>query len=185
MFEEYLRDTSYFLAESRRAAGAGAEDDARRSYRVAIMLGAAAIETFVNYIASTFETAGQDTLEPYELALLIDRRFGQRNGEFRVQDQPVYSRLEDKLRFLIRRFPVELDLSTSREWAQFLEFKRLRDDLVHARRDEDDTTLADYDAACTQGVRATFVLMNLLSEGVFGKPLRAKLHDLIDSDDSS
>lgn len=180
MFEEYLRDTAHFLSEARRASAAGGEEDARRYYRVAVMVGEAAMETFINYIAGTFEAAGSETLKPYELALLVDRRFGQRNGEFRIQDQPAYSRLEDKLRFLIERFPVKLDLSSAPEWPEFLEFKRLRDNLVHSRKDEDDTPLADYDRACSLGIRATFVLMNRLSEGIFDKPLRAKLHDLVD-----
>lgn len=185
MFEEYLRDTAHFLSEARQASESGAEEESRRSYRVSIMLGCAAMETFVNFIASTFETAGSDTLQPYELGLLADRRFGQRNGVFQLQDQPAYSRLEDKLRFLINHFPVKLDLSRSREWAEFLEFKRLRDKLVHARRDEDETPLATYDTACSEGVHATFALMNLLSEGIFDRPLRAKLHDLMDFPDGT
>ena len=180
MFEEYLRDTAHFLEEGRQATRDGDEEAAKRSYRVTVMMGCAAMETFANYIASTLDSPASGTLEPYELALLRDKRFGQQDGRFAIQDQAAYSRLEDKLRFLINRFSIALDLGTSSEWCQFLEFKRLRDSLVHARTDEDETSLAEYDAACVRGVRASFILMNHLSEGIFGKPLRAKLHDLVD-----
>ena len=180
MFEEYLRDTTHYLEEGRRATRDGDEEAAKRSYRVTVMVGGAAMETFVNYIASTFDSPAPRTLEPYELALLLDKRFGQQDGRFGIQDQSAYSRLEDKLRFLFNRFSIAIDLGTSSEWCQFLEFKRLRDSLVHARTDEDETSVEDYDAACVRGVRASFVLMNRLSEGIFGKPMRAKLHDLVD-----
>ena len=180
MFEEYLRDTAHFLEEGRRATRDGDEEAAKRSYRVTVMIGGAAMETFVNYIASTFNSPASRRLEPYELALLLDKRFGQQDGRFSIQDRPSYSRLEDKLRFLVDRFSVDLDLGTSSEWSQFLEFKRLRDSLVHARADEDDRSVDQYDAACIRGVCATFALMNRLSEGIFKRPLRAKLHDLVD-----
>ena len=60
---------------------------------------------------------------------------------------------------------------------------QLRDKLVHDRRDEDETPLATYDTACSEGFHATFALMNLLSEGIFDRPLRPKLHDLMDFHD--
>ena len=179
MFEEYLHDASYFISEARRFSREGDEEAARRSYRVAAMVGGAAMETFVNYLASTFEAA-PDTLEPYELALLVERRFGQQDGVFGIQDRIAYSRLEDKIRFLIHRFAVDIDLSTSSAWPHFLRFKRLRDSLVHSKEDADERPVAEYDKACTDGIRGSFLLMNKLSQGVFKRPLRAKLHDLAD-----
>ena len=143
------------------------------------MVGGAAMETFINYLASTFEAA-PGTLEPYEMALLLERRYGQQNGVFEIQKQIAYSRLEDKIRFLIHRFAVEIDLATSSDWPQFLRFKRLRDSLVHSRDDEDERSVEEYDEACTNGIRSSFLLMNQLSQGVFKRPLRAKLHDLAD-----
>ena len=143
------------------------------------MVGVAAMETFINYIAGTFAEAGDKALASYELALLLDKRFGQSDGKFRMSDQVAYSRLEDKLRFLIERFSV--DLLQKGEWTQFLEFKRLRDGLVHSRSDEDEKTLADYDAECARGVAATFLVMNALCQGIFKRPLRRALHDLVET----
>jgi len=180
MFEEYLRDTAYFIGEGRKATHAGDVEAARRAYRVAVMLGGAAIETFVNYLASTFDAAGSKALGPYELALLLDKRFGQQDGIFKVHDQTSYSRLEDKLRFLITRFAVDLDLRSDPAWPQFMEFKRLRDSLVHSRDEEDERPVAEYDSACIRGIRANFTIMNRLSQGIFARPLRAQLHDLVD-----
>ncbi|HEU0074199.1 MAG TPA: hypothetical protein VFS30_09320 [Dehalococcoidia bacterium] len=182
MFEEYLQDAAYFVNQARRETEEGHEEEARRFYRVAVMLGAAAMETFVNFLGGTFETAGAAALQPYELALLTDKRFGQEDGTFRIGKQAAYSRLEDKLRFLIRRFNVKVDPASSREWGEFLKFKRHRDDLIHSRMTEDNTPLTEYERACSTGIRATFALMDSLSMGVFSKHLRAKLQDLADLD---
>ncbi len=182
MFEDYLTDATCFLNDAREAAKSGERGVARRNYRAAIIVGAAAMETFVNYIANTLELAGEAGLKQYELALLLDRRFGQSEGHFGIQDQVVYSRLEDKLRFLIERFAIDLDFGVSPAWAHFMQFKGLRDSLVHSKKDEDDTGLEDYDLSYSRGIRASVELMEVLSKGIFKKPLRANLIDLIPAD---
>jgi hypothetical protein len=184
VFEEYLADATFFLSEARRAKHPDDEDVARRNYRAALIVGVAAMETFINYIAVTFETAGEQGLQPYELALLLDKRFGQDDGRFGIQSQPHFSRLEDKLRFLIQRFPIELALGTSVEWGQFMRFKGLRDSIVHPKKDEDDTLLNEYDSVCSRGISASIELMRLLSKGIFGKPLRAKVVDLTPTEET-
>ena len=80
MFEEYLADARQFVDEGRRATNDGDADAARRSYRAAAIVGNASAETFINFLASTFEAAPQ-SLEPYELALLVEKRFGQVDGD--------------------------------------------------------------------------------------------------------
>lgn len=184
MFEDYLADATFFLSEARRTNQANDEEGARRNYRAAVIVGVAAMETFINYIAITFEAAGEKGLERYELALLLDKRFGQDDGRFRIQERPQYSRLEDKLRFLIHRFAIGLNFGTSTEWEQFMRFKGLRDSLVHSKKDEDDTLLKDYESVCSRGIWASIQLMQLLSKGIFGKPLRAKLLDLVPTEDA-
>lgn len=180
MFEDYLRDATYFVWDARDRARVRDEDGARRSYRVAIIVGAASIETFVNYVASTLAEGGDAVLEQHEMALLLDRRFGQDGGVFRMSEQTVYNRLEDKLRFLIEHFKVDIDLTSDVEWSQTMELKKRRDGLIHARMEQDETKVDTYDKACVRGIQATFLLMNALSMGIFKRPLRPKLRDLVD-----
>lgn len=178
MFEEYLKDTKYFVELARSSISSGDHESARRSYRVAAMIGMASLETFVNFIGSTFEQASSEGLAEYELALLLDRRFALQGGSFEVTDQIAYSRLEDKLKFLITKFSIRLDLANNKEWGDFVELKKLRDSLVHSRNDQDDTPIRQYERVCPRGLVACVGLMNRLSRGIFKKPLRKKLLDL-------
>jgi hypothetical protein len=179
VFEEYLSDSSHFILEA-RLVGATDVDASRRLYRVSAMVGLAAMETFANFIGSVLSEAGARGLEGYELGLLLDKRFGQNNGKFQMFDQVAYSRLEDKLRFLVEKFGVAIDFVRTPEWSQFLDFKHLRDDLVHSRAEADERTLEEYDAACVRGLRATLALMDAISLGVFKRSLRRGLHDVVD-----
>ena len=178
MFEEYLHDTVYFIHAARESEGSGDLRGARRFYRAAAMVAVAALETYVNYVASTLEKATSGGLNHYELALLLDKRFGQEDGHFRIQRQSSYSRLEDKLRFLIMRFSVGLNLGTSESWSHFMTLKQMRDGLVHSRDEEDNKPLEEYESECSRGLSACVEIMNHLSQGIFSRPLRAKLLDL-------
>lgn len=178
MFEEYLADTADLISRARLAAKDGDSACAKRFYRSAAMVGVASLETFVNYIASTFEKAGPNGLAIYELAFLLDKRFNQDDGKFAMRDQPQYARLEDKLRFLVLRFSVDVDLGKSAEWSNFMRLKQLRDSLVHSRQEEDERPVDEYDTTCADGLKGCVGLMDHLSRGIFKKPLRAKLTDL-------
>lgn len=174
MFEEYLSDSNYF-ATTARETDKGA-NVARCYYRASIMCAWSAMEAFVNYVALMFQEG--EALQPYELALLNDRRFGLQRGEFAILEKTEYHPLADKLRLLMTRFVPDFDFEHSPSWSWMLQFKEVRDQLVHPRQEEDETELEDYDREISRGLSAIIDVMNVLCEGIFKRPLRKKLIDL-------
>lgn len=60
-----------------------------------------------------------------------------------------------------------------------MSFKDFRDSLVHSRKSEDETLLSEYDFQIKAGFKSVVELMNLISQGMYQKPLRKNLLDLI------
>ena len=60
-----------------------------------------------------------------------------------------------------------------------MDFKKFRDSLVHPRQVDDETSLHEYQTTIRAGLRAIIELMNVISQGMFRKPLRRRLLDLI------
>lgn len=173
MFEEYLEDAHFFTKMAHDLEGA----KSKRYYRAAAFCTLAAMESFVNYIGDTF--AQSNVLEPYEIAWLTDKRFGYKSGEFKVLGTE-YHAVEDKMKFLLRKFVPEFDFATDSSWSRFGEFKGFRDAIVHPRNEEDMTSLNDYYKELSTGLVAIISLMNSICIGVFNKPLRKRLLDLYD-----
>jgi len=174
MFEEYLSDANYFATTARETNREA--NVARRYYRASIMCGWSAMEAFANYVALTFQE-GQ-VLEPYELAFLNDRRFGLRRGQFTILEKTEHHPLAEKIRLLMSRFVPDFDFDRNASWCQMLQFKEVRDQLVHSRQEEDETELEEYDKEISRGLSAIIDVMNVLCEGIFKRPLRKKLTDL-------
>lgn len=174
MFEEYLEDADSFIAFANEA---GDEREARRSYRAAVMYIMGALEAFVNFIADTF--AHGNVLPAYEIAFLQDKRFGIHKGQFRIWPQSEYHRLEEKLQLLIRRFVRDFDFHHDPIWCRVLDLKKLRDSISHPRQDEDEMPVAEYKRRTEAGLAAIIEIMNQLSKGIFDRPLRKRLTDLI------
>ena len=173
MFEEYLEDADYFM---KKAAAQGDSQLARRYYRASIFCAMSAIEAFVNYVGDAFAAGG--SLEPYEIAFLMDKQSTLIHGKFEMLDTVEYHRLEDKLRFLICKFSSGFDFHTTTWWGHLLEFKKFRDSLVHPRQDEDETELDSYKSLSARGLSSVIEAINHLCIGIFRKPLRKKLLEL-------
>jgi hypothetical protein len=172
MFEDYLEDSYHFVTMANQIK----EDrEAKRYYRAAIFYALGAIEAFLNFIADTLSRS--NALEPYELAFLMDRRFGLTEGRFEMLEQFQYSKLEDKLRFLLQKFAEDFNFQSNAAWSQFLEFKRLRDSITHPRQEEDEVDLPDYRRMLRTGLSSTIDLMNNISQAIFRRPLRRGLLD--------
>ena len=135
-----------------------------------------AIEAFVNYVGDAF--AQSTSLEPCEIAFLIDRQFIPVRGKFEINEKMEYHRLEDKLRFLIYKFVPNFDFEKMPCWSRLIEFKKFRDSLTHPRQDEDETELDEYKTATARGISSIIQIINHLCEGIFNRPLRKKLLDL-------
>jgi hypothetical protein len=175
MFEEYLEDSYEFLLLADGSAERSGDREARRYYRASVFYASGAIEAFVNYLADSFAKAGSIT--PHEISFLNDRAlvFSVDKG---VTEKTEFHRLDQKLRLLIRKFVPSYNFQSG-TWAKFIEFKRLRDSLVHPRQQDDERPTAEYHKRVTDGIKAIIELMNTVSIGMFQKPLRRHLLDLI------
>jgi hypothetical protein len=175
MFEEYLQDSYEFLSKAGQLSKNASDREAKRYFRASVFYALGAIEAFVNYHADAFTKAG--SLTPHEtsflndkaLVFLFDKGLTERNE---------FHRLDEKLRLLIYKFVPDFDFQ-SKTWVKFMEFKDFRDSLVHPRQIEDETATTDYRDKVGSGLKAIIELMDFISKGMFQKPLRRQLLDLI------
>lgn len=175
MFEEYLQDSYEFFALGKKLAEKGNNREARRYYRSSVFYALGGIEAFVNYHADSFAKAG--SLTDHEVSFLNDKAivFSVRKG---TTERTEYHKLDDKLRLLVGKFATEFDFQ-SRAWVKFMEFKNFRDSLVHPRQADDEMAATEYRKRISDGLRAIIELMDTASRGMFQKPLRKQLLDLI------
>jgi len=96
-----------------------------------------------------------------------------------VVTQIRYYGIDDKLKFLIHKFAPKYVIGKSKAWTCFIEFKALRDSLVHPRQIEDEIDIDAYREKLRKGMFGTITLMNDISKGVFKRPFRKKILDLI------
>ena len=176
MFEEYLLDSHVFFLKALEAKNKKDADQSRRYFRVSIVCAFNAMEAFVNYTAGSFHEAGN--LDRVEVCFLMDQElyFSPTQG---IKTRTKYNPLEEKIKALIRRFVSHYDFGHSIPWNNLLKFKDLRDSLVHSRNFEDDTNLDQYETQIKSGFTAIVEVMNLISEGIYKKPLRRSILDLI------
>jgi hypothetical protein len=176
MFEDYLRDAHRFFGEAEAAANDRSDKNARTYYRASVFCSFAAIEAFVNYVGDSF--AKGDSLPKHETAFLNDKAIYFSTDKFLVLEKTEFHKLDDKLRVIIRRFVAGFDFK-SVAWANLMDFKKFRNSLVHPREIEDETLLTDYRAKIRKGLSGVIEVMSTISKGVYKKPLRKQLLDLI------
>jgi hypothetical protein len=176
MFEDYLQDAHEFIHIAEGAAAKGNDREAKRYYRAAIFYLAGALESFVNYIADSFAKA--QSLTPYEIAFLNDHVLVFSSDKGILIERIEYHKIDDKLRRLIRKFSPRFDLK-DKSWVWLMQFKDLRDSLIHPRQIDDEIALAEYKKSIHCGMTGIIEVMNVLSKGVFKKPLRKRILDLI------
>jgi hypothetical protein len=173
MFEDYLEDAYFFVTQASKQPSVREQ---QRFYRAAVFYAYSSLEAFVNYIAEAFAVG--NTLEQFESAFLLDRRFGLQGGEFKVLTSLEFHRLEDKLRFLLHKFSPEYDLAKEPSWNRVLALKELRDSIVHPRTEEDEICTSDYQNRLSSGLNSAIEIIDKLCQGIFSRPLRKKLLDL-------
>lgn len=176
MFEDYLKDSNEFFLTASEAKSNNDITKARRFYRVSIMCAFSAIESFVNYTAKSFEEA--NNLDKLELCFLTDKElyFSSTQG---IKTRIKFNPLDEKLKVLIKRFHPTYDFGKSVEWSNLVSFKDFRDSLIHSRKNEDMTSLSEYDMQVKSGFKSVIKLMDLISQGMYQKPLRKNLLDLL------
>lgn len=175
MFEDYLQDSYEFLSLADKLADGGSNREARRYYRASAFYASGAIEAFVNHVAECFAQAGN--ISPHEIAFLNDKAlfFSSAKG---LCERAEYHRLDEKIRLVMKKFVLSFDYQ-GLTWVKFMEFKDFRDSLVHPRRLEDETGVAEYRKKLQSGLRSIIEIMDAIARGMFGTPLRKQLLDLI------
>lgn len=174
MFEEYLQDAYEFLLIAQKSRD---NREARRYYRAATFYAAGAIESFLNYVAQSFAHAA--TLSPHEIAFLNDKNLIYSPSKLQVLEKTEYHKIEDKLKVLIKIFLPSLNLEKTPWWSELQQFKDFRDSLVHPKKSEDETDIQTYNKKVSTGLRATIQGMNEISKGIFKRPIRKQLLDLM------
>lgn len=175
MFQDYIQDSFSFyeLAEKNSAVS---DRLARMYYRASVFCAASSLEAFVNFIGDTFSKG--NTIDKNEIAFLNDMALEISPTKAILETKTKYYSVDSKIKFILKRFAVPLDTSTSSQWRHFVEFKTLRDSLVHPRNMTDELELNDYKNKIKRGLNANIDIMNEISKKVFSKPLRKKLTDL-------
>jgi hypothetical protein len=175
VFEEYLEDAFSFAEEAKKLEN---ESEVKRFDRASIFCTISAIEAFVCFIGETLAKAESKEKE-YEVAFLTDRKFGVNGAKFEILDQAEFVRLEEKLRFLLKKYAPQYDISKEAGWSRFLEFKRFRDSLVHPHEmDENDILTEEYAKQIKLGMASTIEIINNICKGVFKRSLRQKILDM-------
>lgn len=173
MFEDYLFDSNYFYQEALKS-----EEEVlkKRFFRVSIFCLTSAIEAFVNYIGSSIEIA--ESIDKNEIAFLNDKTIEIKPSSGNTSERTKYYSIEDKIKFIINRFNVEIDIGSDSNWSHFLRIKKLRDDLIHSREVNDETDIDEYKSTIKNGINSGIYLINEVSNKIFGKQLRRSLLDL-------
>lgn len=173
MFEEYLQDSHHFGSEALSTIN---DREAKRSYRAAIFYAASSMESFINFISEILSESGE--LAAYEVALLFDKRFALENGKFELIDRFELHGVEEKIRFLIYKVDPSFDFATFSAWSQYLEFKDLRNKIVHPIHGDDEISVDEYKNTLKRGFHSIIEIINFLCQKIIGKPLRRNIAEL-------
>lgn len=108
----------------------------------AVIMSWTAIEAFVNSRAKELIALPKGMLDLHERAFLLERRIrfitsGEQIGRFALESVDRHS-MEDKIVFLLAKFGIKNDhgIKESELWRDFQDFKKIRDALIHPRREK-------------------------------------------------
>lgn len=174
MFEDYLKDSKYFYKEAE--SNQGDEDLAKRYYRASVFCAASALEAFINFVGNTIETAG--TLELNEVAYINDQVLEVIPSKGTTERKTKFNSIEGKLKFLINRLKVDIEISTDSNWSNFRKFKRLRDRLIHPKEENDEVSIQEYSSELKNGLNSNIYLIDKITKKLFSKGLRKSITDL-------
>lgn len=172
MFQTYLRDSHYFFSK-------GLEDSNEKTayMRAAIFHLASAVEAFVSKVAYALEEA--NTVSKDELDFLKDRKFRVDADTAVVNEESNFNAIDKKLRYLVNKYVNSPEsVFRSNEWAEYLDFKRFRNELVHPKNVSEDFEFNKYNDAIEKGLRSTISLLNQISLSVYGEKFRKSITDL-------
>lgn len=176
MFEDYLQDAYSFYELAEEKTNLGEEREAKMFYRASVFCSASALEAFVNFVGETFKQG--NNLDKNEIAFLNDKVLEISSTKGTVEEKTKFNSIDGKVKFILKKFSVPVDVSSSAQWRHFIEFKGLRDSLVHSKSIDDERTITDYQTGIKNGLNANIDIMNSISNKIFSKPLRKSLTEL-------
>src|SRR5688572_26520626 len=124
MFEDYLQDAYCFFELAENSTIECNEREAKMYYRASVFCTASALEAFINFIGDTFKQG--NNLDKLEIAFLNDKILELSPSKAIIEEKLKFNSIDGKVKFLIKRFSVPIDISTSVHWQNFLKFKQLR-----------------------------------------------------------
>lgn len=139
--------------------------------RASLLSGSSFLECQVYQICDHF--AGNPAFEIQERALMAERAIELRSGKFRLSTRTQYSRLEDKIEFLMTRFMAD-PAYESRPWKAPLANALLRRNSIAHPKGELVLTVSDV----TRDLEAILEAASDLFHVIFKKPLPYKSHGL-------
>ena len=176
MFEDYIQDAYNFFELAEEKAKNGLEREAKMFYRASVFCATISLEAFINFIGDTFKQA--NTLDKNEIAFLNDKVLEISTSKATIEEKIKFHSIDGKVKFILKKFNVPIDTATASQWRHFLEFKKLRDDLVHPKAISDEMAVQGYKDNIKKGLNANIDIMNAISNKLFTKPLRKSLTDL-------
>lgn len=176
MFEDYIQDSYTFFTLAVEKQNKLQEREAKMFYRASVFCAASALEAFVNFIGDTFKKG--DTLDRIEIAYLNDKVLEISAPKAKIEEKIKFNPVDAKIKFIIKKFSVPIDLANSPDWSNFNDFKELRNGLIHSKSQSDDRTMSDYNSSIKKGLNSNIEIMNLISNKIFNKPLRRGLLEL-------
>ena len=123
MFEDYLQDAYTFYELAEEKATIGQEREAKTYYRASVFCAASALEAFVNFIGDTFRQG--NNLDKNEVAFLNDKIIEVSPSKASTEEKIKFNSIDSKIKFILKKFLVPIDVSVSAQWRNFLEFKDL------------------------------------------------------------
>ena len=174
MFEDYLTDASHFIESAK-----GTNLDSRfkvRDYRVSIFLISSALEAFINYLGETFKDSPDLSLHERDFLNDLQTEVNPRTAMLDKKEK--FQTLDNKIKFLINKFSIQLDVATTPEWSHFKDFKGFRDSLVHPREQASEFTEQDYRKHAERGLKSAIFIIDKLLSGIFSRNLRRQVLDL-------
>lgn len=176
MFEDYIQDSYWFFQQAEIEAKANNEREARKLYRASVFCAASAMEAFMNFIGDTFKKG--NSLERNELAFINDKVLEFSPAKLKTIEKIKFNPIDEKVKFIIKRFEVDISLIDSTEWSNFVGFKNLRDSLIHPKNLTDETSLTEYNSNLKRGLNAIIFIINSIFLALFKKPLRKSIAEL-------
>jgi hypothetical protein len=157
-----LEESKRFLEKARTS-----DDTGKRAFlHAALLLAFCSLEAHVNAMSDDF--SAEMKLSPHEKGILTEREVHLENGAFRIRSTPKMVRLEDRIKFICKRFartPIDF---TAPWWSKLADATKLRNALTHPKEN------VPLEVAQVQSaIQAIIETLDALYAGILGNPFPA------------